>query len=379
MAILDAVYEGVDLENTRYVNHAVPSTVIWNTIDSEALLDALEDKTSGEDLDKLEDTCATFLKRLSTWASSYNTNIQPCLEAAAQEVVAEHAASSGEPPLPPTFPFREQSTPQPSVKATLARTQLGLPPLRDPSKQSDLWLRLFAIQIPLPSTFDGRVLEKKGVAGLMTWEKWVREGQANDVLKELRTHIITTEVLKFKKLDVTSKASTTRMGERIHRKHSDVESAALDYRCARVALIALGMPDDDPLFRPLRKQDVVKFAMDTSCENLGQSKKEVSWIWEDMSFGDRKNDTKYKEFYDDGAHVISFVVLGYMHLGGMGCADNVVSQTGTLVPHQCFAKPLAGGGKATWCRDGSLRTILWLVPHTMVSFGNRAREHGGGS
>lgn len=49
--------------------------VSTDNVNSEALLDALEDMNSGTDMDKMEDMCATFLQPLATWGNSYNTSI----------------------------------------------------------------------------------------------------------------------------------------------------------------------------------------------------------------------------------------------------------------------------------------------------------------
>ena len=33
---------------------------------------------------------------------------------------------------------------------------------------------------------------------------------------------------------------------------------------------------------------------------VGQSKQHVPWIWDEFKVGDRPDDGKFKEFYDDG-------------------------------------------------------------------------------
>ncbi|KAI0741135.1 hypothetical protein C8Q76DRAFT_608959 [Earliella scabrosa] len=282
LAVLDAVYEGVELQSIR-----------------DNLLDAIEDDDqSDESKEKIADARDAFLRRLSVWSTTYNSVIQPALETAAQEVTNEH--TSAPQALPSTFPLRAHAEPRPDITAKTTRAEHGLPPLRVPtSPKKPMWHEIYAIQILLPSAFDARILHKDVVKPIAAWEKRVREGRANDALNELRTNIITSEMLKLKKMDSTGKAASTRMGKKIQRKHGEVESAAEDYRRTWTALLALGVSEDDPLFRPLRKQDVVKFPMTSNRDNIGNSRKAVSWIWEDMSFGEREDDEQYKDFYDD--------------------------------------------------------------------------------
>ncbi len=273
------------------------------------------------------------------WSNAFNTYIQPALDSAAREVLELHeqAAACAAPamasassrqgetterentptptsntphgmppaPLPALFPMRETSPGQKQVTGREARANLGLPPLHDGRKKSDLWQEIYAVSIPLPSSFDELVLERPAVASLVSWEKKVRAGQANDALSDLRTNLVTAEMLKIKKLDATGKASTTRMGKKIRRQNDQVVAAADDYRRARLALMALGMNEDDPLFRPLRKTDVVGFTMSTATQQLGESRKAVSWIWEDFSFADRPDDADHEEFFEEGACMLS--------------------------------------------------------------------------
>ncbi len=306
----------------------------------EDLLDAIEDDDGTEDTRSVLTTArGEFLTRIREWTTAFNSYIQPALDTAAREVLELHeeaaalAAARSSPecettedesmpapgstaptdtptskppaPLPASFPMRELCPSQKQVKGREARANLGLPPLRDPRHKSDLWQEIYAVSIPLPSSFDALLLERPAVASLVSWEKKVREGQANDALSDLRTNLVTAEMLKIKKLDATGKASTTRMGKKIRRQNDQVVAAADDYRRARLALTSLGMRDDDPLFRPLRKADVVGFTMSTVTQQLGESRKAPSWIWEDFSFADRPDDVDHQEFFAEGSYTCS--------------------------------------------------------------------------
>ncbi len=315
---------------------------------SEDLLDAIEEDDGSEDSQQtLETSRAEFFTRLGEWTTLFNSYIHPRLETAAQEVLemaapveddggahataadadvdpptiddlnavmtqvspAPSAAGGDEQAVPaasphielsPAFPFRPSGVTRPDVTGRDARAALGLPPLRNGRKKNDTWQEIYATSIPLPSSFDELILARPGMASLVQWERKVREGQANDALNDLRTHLVTTEMLKIKKKDTTGKAWTTRMGKKIRRQHDQVIATADDYRRARLALIALGMTEDDVRFRPLLKQDVRAFTISSQIQQLGDSRRDVSWIWEDFSFIDSARDGQHRAFYEDG-------------------------------------------------------------------------------
>ncbi|RDX45950.1 hypothetical protein OH76DRAFT_1356862, partial [Lentinus brumalis] len=257
---------------------------VLDTVDD--LLDAIEDSDGTEDtLHELTTAKNELLGRIADWTENYNMYLQPALEHAAQDVV-DNLADVRPSPLHERFPLREQPVPMPEITGRIARAELGLPPIRSATKKDEIWQEVVALDIPLASSFDARVLEQEAVEALVGWEKKVRESQANDALNDLRTHIVTTEVLKLKKIEAPDTRMTTRMGKKIRRKHDEVVAAADEYRRARVALVALGMDEQDPFFRPLRKRDLTKFTMSSEHQTLGESSKGVSWIWEDFSFVD---------------------------------------------------------------------------------------------
>ncbi|KAJ2995469.1 hypothetical protein NUW54_g7385 [Trametes sanguinea] len=82
-----------------------------------------------------------------------------------------------------------------------------------------------------------------------------------------------------------------------------VQKAANRYRRARIALLALGMDHADPEFRPLRKEDTVKYSLDAQHRTLGESKESKPWIWERFSFADTQGDGQYQSFFDEAQRV----------------------------------------------------------------------------
>ncbi len=263
------------------------------------MLDDIEDHDGTEESEKsLLAARSELLAQIDKWTPVFNATLHPALEAAAQAAVTAQVSQDAS--VPPSFPMRDNTLIHPEVTGRAARAELGLPPLRNPKKKSDLWSEVFAYEIPLPSSFDARVLAQSIVEPLVNWEVKVREGQLNDALNDVRTHMVTSEVLKLKKHDTSTKATTTRMGKKIRRKHDQVVAAADEYRRARLAMLSLGMQEGDPRFPALRKQDLTKFTLSSEHQQLGESRRRVSWIWDSFAYADKQGDERFKEFHDDG-------------------------------------------------------------------------------
>ena len=276
----------------------------------------------------MEQSYAELQARVLRWTDGFNTYIQPILEESAQKVVDAHVAQTSPTPaipnagenagssssyvsdpspcldnvLPKPFPLRSDTVPEPMLKGEAQRASKGYPPLRNSEGQSELWREVNDINIPLPSAFDPRVLSQPLSKELVELELAVRKIQANDALENLRTYIIASEKLKIDKFDAACKAVRTRMTTKIRTNYSQISSSANDYCRARLALIALGLDEKEPLFRPLCKSDCKAFIMANDRAAVGQSKQHVSWIWDEFKVGERPDDGKFKEFYDDGMY-----------------------------------------------------------------------------
>ena len=175
-------------------------------MDSEDLLDLIEENDESEDGQQAIDaTRSEFISRLSEWNIAYNAVIQPILDTVACQIRDESGQAT---PLPATFPLRNDQDLEPTVKNKDERAKRGLPPLRartSKAAKSALWKEIDRLAVPLPSSFDPRVLAKPACKPLVDWEIKVREAQANDALNDLRTAIIATQALKLAKLDTNQK------------------------------------------------------------------------------------------------------------------------------------------------------------------------------
>ena len=179
-------------------------------------------------------------------------------------------------------------------------------------EQSALWQQINAVAIVLPSSCVGCVLgegclaHKVGVQrasrcrgcvlnqeclkAAVEAEIQLRKGQANDALDDLRTHLITNEVVnanlkKRSKRAKEGKAMTTRHVGTIISKSENIILAAREYRRAYAALVALKAPLGDA-FKPLPPKAVKPFVTSSAEQRLGDSKAQPSWIWQNLRFLD---------------------------------------------------------------------------------------------
>ena len=75
-----------------------------------------------------------------------------------------------------------------------------------------------------------------------------------------------------------------------------IDKAKAEYRAIREQLLLLGMPDDDPKFKPLRDEDCKAFVVVMEEVQRGDSRKVPSWIWGDFSFVGQVGDNDVKTF-----------------------------------------------------------------------------------
>lgn len=188
-----------------------------------------------------------------------------------------------------------------------------------------MWVRADAISVVLPSSCVGCVLGARCAARKLDSGRGVRcqgcvqdqaclrtavevevglrKGQANDALDDLRTHLITNEVVnanikKRSKRAKEGKAMTTRHVHTIIAKSENILVAAGEYRRAYRALVALKAPLGDE-FKPLPPQAVRPFVTSGEDQRLGDSKAQPSWIWQNLRFLDTGEVMKDFEKYTE--------------------------------------------------------------------------------
>ena len=223
----------------------------------------------------------------------------------------------------------DEETIQASSMATGNKRKRGegsaKPPKKSRKEPSKTWTRANAISVVLPSSCvgcalgemcaarkvgpgrgvrcKGCVLDQACLKAAVDVEVGLRKGQANDALDDLRTHLITNEVVnasikKRSKRANEGKGMTTRYMGTIISKNENILLAAAEYRRAYRALRALKAPLGDD-FKPLPAQAVRPFVMSGEEQRLGGSKAQPSWIWQNLSFLDTGEVMKDFEKYTE--------------------------------------------------------------------------------
>ena len=89
------------------------------------------------------------------------------------------------------------------------------------------------------------------------------------------------------------------MDNHLAKKQHAIDAAATRYWTIRKTLLALGMNDNNPKFRPLEDTDKKVFVIISEEQVLGDSRRQPSWIWGDFSFIGKSKDSAMKTFMLD--------------------------------------------------------------------------------
>ncbi|TFK77617.1 hypothetical protein K466DRAFT_445171, partial [Polyporus arcularius HHB13444] len=137
--------------------------------------------------------------------------------------------------------------------------------------------------IALPSSYHPLITSRSCMRSFVELESDFRRAEALNKLEDVRTAVISREVIKLHKMKFSGKGITTRNRSMIQEAEQGVTQTANRYRRHWVALRALGF--EDASLRPLAKDDLARFDVSTE-RDLGKSKRQTSWIWENFSFVD---------------------------------------------------------------------------------------------
>lgn len=258
---------------------------------------------------ELDERCQTFQTEAERWEVLRDTYLIPIVLDAARQVEEDmyraipaanpsasasgagahnHRIPSSE--LPSTWPWRP-------TNEDAGDEAKGLPPRRDPDGQCTHWRDVFHTTIALPSSYHSLITSRPSMRCLVELETDYRREEALNKLEDVRTAIIAREVIKLHKQKFTGKSTTTRNRSFIQEAEIGVHHAANRYRRHWVALQALAFKD--PALKPLAHGDLARFDVTTE-RDLGKSKRQTSWLWENFSFVDSEGDARSRGVYDDG-------------------------------------------------------------------------------
>lgn len=169
-----------------------------------------------------------------------------------------------------------------------------------PSERNDAWHALNAVLIELPSSHHPLIRDHPGMRAAVLIEKAIRGANAEARLEELRTYLIMSASLTTEVKMVHGQYQGTRARNILKNRWKTIQRTAGAYRRARRALVNLGLSEGDHTFKPLRKEDVKAFVVLSTDEQLGDSKRKVSWIWENLDFISAQKGAHVKEFLIEG-------------------------------------------------------------------------------
>ncbi|KAF7796946.1 hypothetical protein EIP86_008132 [Pleurotus ostreatoroseus] len=173
-------------------------------------------------------------------------------------------------------------------------------------RHNKAWKDVNSVQIELPSSHHALVREHEALKGAIEVEKQLRKLQAQDALDDLRTLLITSYGLNADRKRLTGQKMTTRATHALKRKWMQIRVAAGKYRRVRIILVKLGMPEDDKEFLPLRREDVKAYIVLAGGEQLGDSTKLPSWIWEKLSYLRKQGNGKIQDYCVEATRVLWF-------------------------------------------------------------------------
>ena len=174
-------------------------------------------------------------------------------------------------------------------------------PLRSPA-----WHRVKAMAVNLPSNYALAITTHSALSKATEVEKQLRQGQANDALDDLRAHLITSYAVKQEKRVGSGQIHNTRSNIKIKNHKQAVDAAASRYRLARGNLLSLGLSSEDQTYRELKVTDVVPFTVYTVDQQLGDSKRQPSWIWSDFRFVKGQN-KEIRQYCEESKSILSLL------------------------------------------------------------------------
>jgi hypothetical protein len=136
-----------------------------------------------------------------------------------------------------------------------------------------------AVILPLPSNLIS-VKDKSSLQSLVSVERDLRKGQANDALEGLRIGLANKSLLLV--TDVNQSKSTkqsTRAWASVRNAQSQILSHAHAYQRAWQALKSIGSAEDLVIYQELKQKDLVVVKDISNAKRFGQGSDSLAWFW----------------------------------------------------------------------------------------------------
>jgi hypothetical protein len=136
-----------------------------------------------------------------------------------------------------------------------------------------------SITLPLPSNIISVEL-KPALKSLISIERELRKGQANDALEGLRISLAHKSLLLLNDVNnSTSTKQSTRAWASVRNSQSQILHHAHAYQRAWRAIKSIGMPDDLVVYQKLEEKDLVVVKDITKAKRFGQGSDRLAWFW----------------------------------------------------------------------------------------------------
>ena len=131
----------------------------------------------------------------------------------------------------------------------------------------------------LPSDFPEACRIRLGLVSAAKAEYEIREGRAHDRLEDVHKRIQTyNHHVAIKANEVRGQCYALRTRTIVDNLHGDTQNAADAYNSTRDALLKLGLDPNDPILKPLKRNQL--WARNAALPpKLGDSRKEDPWFW----------------------------------------------------------------------------------------------------
>ncbi|KAI0340954.1 hypothetical protein BDW22DRAFT_1485896 [Trametopsis cervina] len=160
----------------------------------------------------------------------------------------------------------------------------------------DFSIDLEEYQIHLPSSYPSDIQSHPALKDAAYIELVLRQDQADTALDDVRTHLAATFGLQTHLKKATTQQLKTRTQRPAQRVRAAVYAAANVYRRSRLAMMYLGMSEDNPTYQRLKNSHLEPFGIVREEDRrYGDSKKPKPrlWIWRTFAFiGDKEDLTQ---------------------------------------------------------------------------------------
>ena len=172
------------------------------------------------------------------------------------------------------------------------------------------------VVLPLPSNITS-VKQQMGMDSLISLERELRKGQANDALEGLRIGLANKSLLLL--TDVNQSKSTKqslRAWDGVRNAQSQILIHARCYQRAWKAINCLGTPDDLSVYQKLEEKDLVTVKDITSAKRYGQGSDCLAWFWrigptKDALTGEWMEECKFNFFISGFIRLKRLIYLVY--------------------------------------------------------------------